>query len=120
MTGGQTAIGLAAAALVIANQVEHRPLKLASVLGNTTGTTPKVFGAGRSQLEELGLEAVAVIVLVVVAGISTMGAKLAGVLLVALWLLFLIKVTTAKKQAAPAHQTASVNGSRSSAQAVAA
>lgn len=120
MTGGQTAIGLAAAALVIANQVEHKPLKLASVLGNTTGTTGKVFGAGRSQLEELGLEVVAVIVLVVISGISSTGAKLAGVLLVALWILFLMKVTTAKKQAAPAHQAPSVNGSRSSAQAVAA
>jgi hypothetical protein len=119
MTGGQTAIGLAAAALVVANQVEHKPLKLTAVLGNSTHTTGTVFGQGRTQLEELGLEVVAVIVLVVVAGVSSTGAKLAGVVVAALWILFLMKATAAKA-ATPLHQGASVNGSRSSSQAVAA
>lgn len=116
MTGGQTAVGLAAAALVIANQVEHQPLQLGRVLGNATGN----LGKAEIQWGELIFEAVGVIVLVVVAGIGQYGVKIAGLVVVALWLLFLINVSTKKKASSLSSTGVSVNGSRSSSQAVAA
>lgn len=115
MTGGQTAVGLAAAALVIANQVEHQPLALGRVFGGT-GTVSK---AAETQWGELLFEAVAVIVLVVVAGIGTYGVKITGLIVAALWLLFLINVNK-KKAATPAHSLTTVNGGLASSQAVAA
>lgn len=114
MTGSQTAIGVAAVALVVANQVEHRPLALGKVLGNQGTVTPTASG----QLKEIGLEAAAALALVVIAGVGSGGAKIAGLVLLGLWVLFIINVAGHPKAKAPAHTSPTVNGSKSPSQAV--
>lgn len=96
MTGGQVAVGLGAAALVVANQVTHRPLMLGKVLGNLPGN----MKVAETQWSELVFEAIGAIVLVVVAGLGDGGAKIAGVVLVTLWILFFITMKAGTKSAA--------------------
>lgn len=96
MNGGQAAVGLGAIGLVIANQVTHRPLALSSVISNTKTVTP----ASQSQWSEILFEVIGAIVLTVIAGIGTYGAKIAGVIVVLLWVLFLITYESSKKSPA--------------------
>ncbi len=102
MNGGQGAVGLGAVALVVANQIATRPLTLSSTISGG----PVTKGAER-QWSEIAFEAIGVIVLVVVAGIGDHGVQIAGVVLVALWVLFLIRyeATHKSKAAAPAQKS---------------
>lgn len=92
MTGGQVAIGVGGAALLVANQVTHTPLALGRVLSNVA----TLDTAAKTQFGELLFEALGVVALVIVAGLGDMGTKVAAVLLVTLWVLFLIAATSKK------------------------
>ena len=94
MSSGQVVVGLGAAALIVANQVRHQPLTLGRVLGNLPGN----LKIAESQWSELLFEIVGGVVLVVIAGIGNAGPKVAGAVLVMLWILFLINAAAAPKK----------------------
>ena len=89
MNGTQVVVGLGAAALIVANQVQHQPLSLGRVLGNVPGN----LKIAESQWSNLLFEVIGGVVLTVIAGVGTGGPKIAIVVLVALWVIFLIKAS---------------------------
>ena len=106
MDGGQGLVGLAAAALIVANEVTTPHASLSAVLSNGNVT----WKSAEKQWGDLILEVVGAIVLVVIAGVGQHGTQIAGVILAMLWILWLINHyshgTLAKRAKAPSDSIA--------------
>ena len=101
MDGGQGLIGLAAAGLIIANEVTTPHASLSAVFANGNVT----WKSAEKQWGDLLFEAIGAIVLVVIAGVGQHGTAIAGVILALLWTLWLINHYS-KSKAAPAAKVA--------------
>lgn len=82
----QAVVGLAAVALVAADQWNERAVLLAPLKGQKAAN-PVAY---TEQLKMLGLEVLGVLVITVVAGVNDTWASVAGVLILILWILFFI------------------------------
>ena len=102
MDGGQGLIGLAAAGLIIANEVTTPHASLSAVFANGNVT----WKSAEKQWGDLLFEAIGAIVLVVIAGVGQHGTAIAGVILALLWTLWLINHYSKSPKAAPAAKVA--------------
>ncbi|MDA8311438.1 MAG: hypothetical protein M0Z46_12665 [Actinomycetota bacterium] len=102
MDGGQGLVGLAAAGLIVANEVTTPHASLSAVFANGNVT----WKSAEKQWGDLLFEAIGAIVLVVIAGVGQHGTAIAGVILALLWTLWLINHYSKSPKAAPAAKVA--------------
>ncbi len=102
MDGGQGLVGLAAAGLIIANEVTTPHASLSAVFANGNVT----WKSAEKQWGDLLFEAIGAVVLVVIAGVGQPGTAIAGVILALLWTLWLINHYSKSPKAAPAAKVA--------------
>ena len=102
MDGGQGLVGLAAAGLIIANEVTTPHASLSAVFANGNVT----WKSAEKQWGDLLFEAIGAVVLVVIAGVGQHGTAIAGVILALLWTLWLINHYSKSPKAAPAAKVA--------------